>query len=195
MGNPRDASAVMGRHADLDIVLDKILRGEPDAFGQVVRAYELPLRSYLASYIYNLDDVDDVAQEVLLTAFRGLSSYRRGDDFGAWLRGIARNKLYNYFRSASRRTHALQGFREEVTRLVESDLERTAAEDRTEVIERLLGCIAKLPERQRRVVRAGLNGDRPADLARELQITIGAVYNLHHRANQLLRDCLQKERS
>jgi RNA polymerase sigma-70 factor (ECF subfamily) len=186
---------MMGRRAELDVVLDRILRGETDAFGQVVRAYELPLRSYLASYIYNLDDVDDLAQEVFLTAFRNLATYRRDDDFGAWLRGIARHKLYNYFRSASRRNHALQGFREEVTRLVENDLERAAAEDRTEVIERLLGCIAKLPERQRRVVRAGLNGDRAADLARELRITVGSVYNLHYRANQLLRDCLQKERS
>jgi RNA polymerase sigma-70 factor (ECF subfamily) len=43
------------------------------------------------------------------------------------------------------------------------------------------------------VVRGGLEGNRPAEMAVELSTTVGAVYNLHYRANQLLRECLQKE--
>ena len=54
------------------------------------------------------------------------------------------------------------------------------------------GCIAQLPERLRRVVRAGLDGERPAELAEEMSTTVGAIYNLHYRANQLLRECLKK---
>jgi RNA polymerase sigma-70 factor (ECF subfamily) len=61
------------------------------------------------------------------------------------------------------------------------------------MIERLLGCIAKLPERLRCVVRAGLEGGKPAEQAKVLSTTIGVVYNLHYRAHQLLRECLQKE--
>ncbi len=137
--------------------------------------------------------MDDLAQDVFLTALRSLSNYRRGEDFGAWLRGIARNKLLNYFRSASRRSQAMERFRQEVVRELEGDLEMAAASDRAEVIERLLRRIAELPERLRRVVRAGLEGNRPADLAQEMSISVGAVYNLHYRANQLLRDCLKKE--
>ena len=60
------------------------------------------------------------------------------------------------------------------------------------LIERLLRCIAELPERLRRVVRAGLDGDKPAEVAQALSTTVGAVYNLHYRANQLLRACLEK---
>jgi RNA polymerase sigma-70 factor (ECF subfamily) len=44
-----------------------------------------------------------------------------------------------------------------------------------------------------RVVRAGLEGDKPAELASELMTTVGAIYRLHYRANQRLRDCMQKE--
>src|SRR6185437_13708306 len=140
-----------------------------------------------------LDDVDDLAQEVFLAALEGLAGFRRGDDFGAWLRGIARHKLQNYFRTVSRRSAALQRFRDEIARTLEDDLEQAAASDRTEVIDRLLRCIAELPERLRRVVRAGLAGNKPLELAHELSTTVGAVYNLHYRANQLLRDCLRKE--
>jgi RNA polymerase sigma-70 factor (ECF subfamily) len=184
---------MMGELSNIDRALDEIKQGRTEAFGQVVRFYALPLRGFLASQVHHLDDVDDLAQEVFLTAFRGLSGYRRGEDFGAWLRGIARNKLLNYFRSTSRRSQALRRWREEVARVVETDLEREADADRAEVIERLLRCIARLPERLRQVVRAGLDGSRPADLAQALCTSVGAVYNLHYRANQLLRQCLEKE--
>jgi RNA polymerase sigma-70 factor (ECF subfamily) len=183
----------MTEQTDIASALDEIARGRTESFSRVVRAYALPLRSYLASQVHHLDDVDDLAQEVFLIALRSLSSCRRGEDFGAWLRGIARNRLLNYFRSTSRRNQALQRFREEATRMVENDLELAAASDRTEAIECLLRCIARLPEPLRRVVRSGLEGARPAELAREMCTTVGAIYNLHYRARQLLRDSLQKE--
>jgi RNA polymerase sigma-70 factor, ECF subfamily len=179
--------------SEVDAILDKVARGQTEAFGQIVRCYALPLRSYLASQVHYLDDVDDLAQEVFLAALGSLSSFRRGDDFGAWLRGIARNKLLLYFRGRSRSHHALHRFRDEVAALIEGDLERAAASDRADTIERLLQCIAELPERLRRVVRAGLAGDRPPEVAKALNTTVGVVYNLHYRANQLLRACLQRE--
>src|SRR5215470_14471769 len=183
----------MGDRSDIEAVLDEVARGRTEAFGQIVRAYALLLRSYLASQVYRLDDVDDLAQEVFLAALRNLRTFRRGDDFGAWLRGIARNKLLVFFRSQSRRSKAMQQFRDKVTALVGDELERAAASDRAELIERLLRCVARLPERLRRVVRAGLDGDKPAELAKALSTTVGVIYNLHYRANQLLRACLQRE--
>jgi RNA polymerase sigma-70 factor, ECF subfamily len=182
----------MNNPVDLDAILDRVARGWTDAFGQLVRLYALPLRSYLASQVYHLDDVDDLAQEVFLAALNNMASFRRGDDFGAWLRGIARNKLLVYFRTESRRSRALKRFREEVTARIEEEMEQAVAADRTELLERLLYCIAQLPEKLRRVVRAGLEGNKPAELAAALSTTVGMIYNLHYRANQLLRACLQK---
>jgi RNA polymerase sigma-70 factor, ECF subfamily len=186
------AGRVMGDRSDVEAVLDDVARGRTEAFGRIVRDYALPLRSYLASQVHHLADVDDLAQEVFLAALESLPTFRRGDDFGAWLRGIARNKLLVYFRTQSRRNQALQRFRDEVMALIDSDLERAADTDRAELIERLLRCVAQLPERLRRVVRAGLDGDKPAELAKALSTSVGVVYNLHYRANQLLRECLKK---
>jgi RNA polymerase sigma-70 factor (ECF subfamily) len=183
----------MGDRYRVEDVLDEVARGRTEAFGQIVRDYALPLRSYLASQVYRLDDADDLAQEVFLAALESLPSFRRGDDFGAWLRGIARNKVLLYFRSRMRQGEALRRFREEVAALVGRDLESAAASDRVETIERLLECVGRLPERLRRVVRAGLDGDKPAEVARELSTTVGVIYNLHHRANKLLRECLNRK--
>jgi RNA polymerase sigma-70 factor (ECF subfamily) len=174
-------------------ILDEVARGNRDVFRVIVRAYSLPLRSFLASQIHNLDDVDDVAQEVYLAAYGSLHTFRLGDDFGAWLRGIARNKLYDHLRRSARRHKTLSAFREQVARVVEADLERAVAADRSENIEVLLRCIAQLPDKLRRVVRAGLNGEKPAAMAERFATSVGAIYNLHYRANQLLLLCMQKE--
>jgi RNA polymerase sigma-70 factor (ECF subfamily) len=174
-------------------VVEEVTRGNREAFGRIVRAYSLPLRSYLAAHVHNLDDVDDLAQAVLLAAYRTLHSFRPDENFGAWLRGIARNKVYDHLRLTARRDRALSAFREEVARTVEADLDRAATSVGSDAIEALLRCVAQLPDKLRRVVRAGLDGERPAALAKALATTVGAVYNLHYRANQLLWRCLQKE--
>jgi RNA polymerase sigma-70 factor (ECF subfamily) len=189
----RREPSVMLSTSELNAVIDAVLEGRHDAFLKVMRTFGLAIRSYIAGHVFHLDDIDDLAQDVFFVAFRNLREFRRGDDFGAWLRGIARKKMYEYFRKLSRRHKAMARFREEVARVLESDLEQAAADDRAESIEVLLRCISRLPERMRRVVRAGLDGDKPADLAGQLDTTVGAVYRLHYRANRLLRDCMQKE--
>jgi len=178
---------------EIGTILDQIEGGNRDAFLLIVRSYGLPLRCYIASQVHHASDVEDVAQEVFLTAYRNRNAFRRDDDFGSWLRGIARNKLHDYFRGSARRHKALERFREEVAAAVRYDLEDAACGDTSESIEALLRCIARLPEKLRRIVRAGLDGDKPRALADEFVTSVGAVYNMQYRANQLLRDCVRKE--
>lgn len=178
---------------DLTNLLDQIERGEADLYLQVVRRYELMLRGYLAGQLYNIAEADDLAQEVFVTAWQDLASFRRGGDFGAWLRGIARNRLLTHFRSQKRRASVVERFQAEVVRIAEQEFEAAAHHDEVGRVERLLHCISLLPKKLRRVVHAGLEGARPTALAEELQTTVPAIYQLHYRANQLLRDCMNKE--
>lgn len=178
---------------DLTKLLDRIERGETDLYLQVVRRYELMLRSYLNGQLYNITEADDLAQEVFIAAWRNLGSFRRGEDFGVWLRGIARHRLLTHFRSQQRRAGATERFQAEVVRIAEQQLEAAAHQNGAGQLERLLHCISRLPEKLRRVVHAGLEGARPSALAEDLQTTVPAVYQLHYRANQLLRDCMTHE--
>lgn len=178
---------------DIDALIDRIAGGETDLYLLVVRCYELPLRSYLAGQLYDVAEADDLAQEVFLTAWRDLSRFRRGEDFGAWLRGIARHRLLAHFRSRQRRATAIERFQEDVVRVAQRELESGARDDDASHVERLLHCISLLPEKLRRVVRGGLDGTRPAALAEELRTTAAAIYQLHYRANQLLRTCMRGE--
>lgn len=178
---------------ELAAVLDRISTGQVDAYQFIVRAYGLPLRSFLAGQVYHMDDADDLAQETFITAFRKLSSYQRDSDFGAWLRGIARNLVKMHFRSSGRRNRALDRFRGEVAEIAEKELDVAASSHRSDEIELLLRCVARLPERMRRAVRAGLDGEQPAKIAAEFGTSVNAVYQIHWRAHQLLKDCVSRE--
>lgn len=182
----------MSEDFDLNTLIDRVLAGEKDAFRLIVRHFSLGLRAFVSSQLHHLDDSDDLSQEVFVSAFKNLDRFRKGEDFGAWLRGIARNKLKTHFRSLSRRESAMDRFRAEVTELMHTDLDKLAAKTRDEKVERLLGCVSKLPEKMRRIVRAGLEGTRGAELATELGMSVGAIYTMNHRANKLLRECMEK---
>lgn len=177
---------------DLDDAIRRVRAGDTNAFRRIVREYSLPLRAFLASQLHHLDDADDLAQECFIAAFDHLDRFRSGEDFGAWLRGIARNKLKTHFRSHARRQNAMERFRDEVSQIIEADLERLSANLRNDQVERLLRCISELPEKMRRVVRAGLDGQRGTDLAVELGMNAGALYTTNHRANKLLRECMER---
>ncbi len=178
---------------DLNAVLDAVEGGNAAAFMQIAEAYGLMVRSYVGSQVYSSADIDDLAQETFIAAYRGLRSFRRGDDFGAWLRGIARNRVLMFFRSTHRRVSALERFRSEVAGIAALELDAASKYDESQHIAALMRCVAKLPEKLRRVVHSGLDGTKPRALADAFHTSTAAVYQLHYRANQLLRECLKQE--
>ncbi len=173
--------------------IQKVLAGDSEAFRLLVREHRLMLRSYLGSQLHHGDVMDDLAQEVFMKAFRKLDQFDTDGNFRAWLRGIARNQLLMHFRTLGRRKANEAKFREEVCDIIRHDLDGTFQEQSTDAIETLLRCINELPDRMRRVVRAGLDGVKAQALAEELSTSVGAVYNVHYRANDLLRECVRKE--
>jgi RNA polymerase sigma-70 factor (ECF subfamily) len=182
------------RHV-LDPTLDAVLQGDADAFLGIVRAYGPGLRAFLSSHLFQLDSVDDMAQETFIAAYRSLNNFQRGEDFGAWLRGIARNKLKRHFEQSNRRGDLLEEFRRQCSVILENELEESAEGTRASHLQAMLECISQLPDRLRRVVHANLVGAKSAALAEELETTPGAIYQLQYRALQLLRTCVTKELS
>ncbi len=172
-------------------MIQKAFAGNHQAFRLVVRDYSLGIRSYIASQVFRMDEVDDLAQEVFLSAWANREAFDAQLDVGAWLRGIARNKLLTHFRSIRRKESALDKMREEARLLLVDDLDMLAHKESHHSIEALLRCVEKLPERLRQVVHAGLDGTRSSLIAEQLKISSAAVYNLSYRANSLLRECVK----
>ncbi len=177
---------------DVQQMVERVLKGDGDAFLGLVHRYAPGVRAYLASHLYQLDAVDDLAQETLIAAYRSLDRFRQGEDFGGWLRGIARNKLRKHFEQVQKHSGLMERFRAECAGVLGDAWEERAEEVHGEALQRMLGCIGRLPDRMRRVVRANLDGSRGESLAEELGTTAGAVYQLQYRALKMLRDCMKE---
>lgn len=175
---------------DPQSIIAAILRGETDLFRLLVREYGLFVRGYLAARLHHLEDVDDVAQEVFLVAFDRLKTCDPAQ-FRGWLIGIAKNELRQHWRKQGRRAAAMERFREEVAMVVEAEVDASFHLLRAEHIERLLDCISRLPDRVRRIVRAGLDGGRADELANELGMNRNAIYQARFRGFAALRKCME----
>jgi len=172
-------------------VIAAILRGETEKFRLILREYGLMVRGYLGARLHHQADVEDLAQEVFLIAYEKLADFESGN-FRAWLIGIARNELRNHWRRSARQASALERFREEVAAAVEPELGAAAERFSSEEVDRLLHCISLLPERQRRIVHAGMDGTRATLLSEELGISGNAIHQARFRAHASLRKCMKK---
>lgn len=84
---------------DIDLIARVLSREDQNAFAELVRRYQSPVRVFLTRMTRGDSHLaDDLAQETFLKAWKGLRSYRGGAKFSTWLFGIA----FNEFRSAAR---------------------------------------------------------------------------------------------
>ena len=67
--------------------------GDPHAATELVRRHADPLARFLYSAGAAADDVEDLVQEALFRAFRGLQGWRRDASFRSWLFTIGGNLL------------------------------------------------------------------------------------------------------
>src|SRR5262245_29715078 len=72
-----------------------------------VRSEQARLRAFIRSLGVRTEAVDDFAQDALLVAYERLADFRRDEDFGAWVRGIARRVVANALRKDHRRRQIL----------------------------------------------------------------------------------------
>lgn len=75
--------------------------GEEEAFSEFVRRHTATVHRWMARSVGE-QDADDLTQEVLLKAYRGLSKFRGEAPPRAWLASIADNAVKNRYRSRGR---------------------------------------------------------------------------------------------
>ncbi len=73
-------------------------QGDGWAFEQLVSRYDRPILALARDMVGNVPDAQDVYQEALLAAFRGLSRFRMDSEFSTWLYRIAVNKAIRFRR-------------------------------------------------------------------------------------------------
>lgn len=88
--------------AERELIL-RARQGDAPAFALLVRRYDRRILALALDMVGDVDDAQDVFQEALLAAYRGLSQFRMESDFSTWLYRIAVNKALK-FRHRRQRT-------------------------------------------------------------------------------------------
>jgi RNA polymerase sigma-70 factor, ECF subfamily len=73
-------------------------QGEPEAFGPLVQKYQQRVFSLVYHLVRRRDEVEDLAQEIFIKAFRAIRSYNFQSSFVTWLSRIATNHCYDFLR-------------------------------------------------------------------------------------------------
>ncbi|MDH5179940.1 MAG: RNA polymerase sigma factor RpoE [Gammaproteobacteria bacterium] len=93
----------MGEKEIDQALVEQVQRGDKHAFDLLVRKYQHRIMKVLSRYLYDPEDVLDVAQESFIKAYRALPTFRGDSAFYTWLYRIAINTAKNHLVSMSRR--------------------------------------------------------------------------------------------
>lgn len=83
-------------------LVDEAQRGGREAFAELARRHERRIYGLVYRMSGNHADADDLAQEVFMTAWRAIGSFRRGSSFYTWLYRIAVNLSLTFVRKKAR---------------------------------------------------------------------------------------------
>lgn len=153
--------------------------GNRGAFGRLYERYSRMVHGILLARV-PYGEVDDLVQDVFLSALRQLSSLREDAAFGGWLAMIARNRAHDYHRRARP--------------MAELPDEIPAADRHTPEALAALEAIRALPEAYRETLMLrlveGMSGD---EIAAHTGLTASSVRVNLHRGMKLLRQTLECE--
>jgi RNA polymerase sigma-70 factor (ECF subfamily) len=126
-------------------------------------------------------DVDDLVQDVFLTAWNRLSSLREPSAFGGWLAMIARNRAVDFHRQTA------------VAVELPADLPAHDATAERADAARILEIIRSLPEAYRETLMLRLvEGMTGPEIAARTGLTPASVRVNLHRGMKLLREQLER---
>jgi RNA polymerase sigma-70 factor (ECF subfamily) len=160
--------------------------GETDAWNDLTELYRPLIRGWLKRQGVQAHDVEDLSQEVLLSVVKHLPDFqhsgRRGA-FRSWLRTILWSRTADYFRAIEPAAQASGGdaAAEILRNIVDPDgeLNRRWDEEHDRYVVHCLLCLVEEefePLTLQAFRRLALDGISGAEAARELGLSVSAVY-------------------
>ena len=185
------------REIDRQLV-ERAQRGDKQAFGLLVQKYQRKLARLLSRFVRDPAEVEDVAQEAFIKAYRALPAFRGDSAFYTWLYRIGINTAKNYLMALGRRAptsteveaEEAEGFDEgEQLR----DINTPESVLLTDEIARTVNAtIEKLPDELRTAIQLReFEGMSYEDIAKVMDCPIGTVRSRIFRAREEIAEQLR----
>jgi len=88
-------------------VLSRVLRGDQQAYAEIVKRYQSFVFTIALRYTPNREDAEEIAQDCFVKAYRSLSDFRGDAKFSTWLYTIVTTTCLTFLRKKKLETHSL----------------------------------------------------------------------------------------
>jgi RNA polymerase sigma-70 factor, ECF subfamily len=179
-------------------LVERVQRGDKRAFDLLVIKYQRKLFRLLSRLVRDQAEIEDVAQEAFIKAYRALPNFRGESAFYTWLYRIAINTAKNYLVAQGRRAPTqTEAEIEDAENFDDGDSLRTEdTPDRMllskQVAEAVNRAIERLPEELRTaIVLRELEGLTYEEIAASMNCPIGTVRSRIFRAREAVAEELR----
>jgi RNA polymerase sigma-70 factor (ECF subfamily) len=157
-------------------LVERICAGDHEAFGELYKLFAPMVHGIVLARVPR-DEVDDITQNVFLSAYKNLHTLRDRNAVGGWLAMIARNRATEFYRQAK----PAEELPENLTR---NDAPQAEARE-------ILSAIRSLPDAYRETLVLRLvEGMTGAEIAEQTGLTAESVRVNLHRGMKILREKL-----
>jgi RNA polymerase sigma-70 factor (ECF subfamily) len=174
------------------LLVERVQRGDKKAFDTLVLKYQLRIIKLVSRFIRDHSEVQDVAQEAFIKAYRALPRFRGDSAFYTWLYRIAINTAKNHLVARGRRMpnvdidaqeaeqfEGAEGLKEQATP------EQLAAKDELETT--IFSAMEQLPDDLRTAITLReIDGLSYEEIADAMACPVGTVRSRIFRAREAI---------
>ncbi len=164
------------------------------AFMILVEEHAPMLMTFIRATVFDSQAAEDLFQDTMVTAWRRLESYDSSRPFRAWIRGIARNHVLEYYRDVRRRPAWCT---DDILQELDARIEQLASrpgDSWEEKLSALAECLEALPDGLRQVIdlhyRESLSTEA---IASSVGARREAIKKRLQRSRSWLADCLKRK--
>ncbi|MGD2052541.1 MAG: RNA polymerase sigma factor RpoE [Gammaproteobacteria bacterium] len=188
----------MGTEKNVDQALvERVQKGDSKAFDLLVQKYQGRILKLIARFVRNPADVQDVAQEAFIKAYRALPNFRGESAFYTWLYRIAINTAKNHLVAAGRKTPSYSVDVQEVEKYDASEwLKEYATPERELLADEIQVTVNNAleglpPDLREAITLREIEGLSYEDIAQVMDCPIGTVRSRIFRAREAIDEKLQ----
>lgn len=172
-------------------------KGDQRAFDLLVRKYQHRIFALISRYVRDQDEVQDVAQEAFIKAWRALPRFRGDSQFYTWLYRIAVNTAKNYLVARGRRPPGSDIDADEAEQFIGADGLHDSGTPESILMSQQLGdviakAIEALPHELRTAVTLReFDGLSYEDIAAIMECPVGTVRSRIFRAREAIEQAMR----
>lgn len=178
----------------LESLMRQAQAGDNDAYAKLLHEISPLIENFLKGKLSNIEDVNDVTQEVLISVHKAAHTYDPDRPFKVWLFAITRYRLNDHLRTVYAQKE--KGTHVEFDDNIHDDIAENDVTNAYENIEYFNQALSKLPKKQQQVLTMlKVEGFSVRETSIALGMSESAVKVSAHRAIKQLSEKFSREDS